>query len=163
MPIEIDIDAIIRVARIATSILGAFFASLWLALIVWTFRDMRARSRDIFAQIMAALLVAVLNLPGYIVYLILRPRETLAEAYARSLEEEALLQTIEERPTCAGCHRNVKHDWQICPYCLTILKRQCKNCQYLMELTWNVCPRCSTPAPKRESRTAAARDRVERI
>jgi endonuclease YncB( thermonuclease family) len=38
--------------------LGAMTAAFWLALIIWTFRDVRARSRDIFAQILAALLVA---------------------------------------------------------------------------------------------------------
>ena len=162
MPINFDLDTIIRIARIGTAVFGAFTAALWLALIVWTFRDMRARSRDLFAQILAALVVAVLNVPGFIIYLILRPRETLAEAYERSLEEEALLQAIEERPTCPGCHRAVKHDWQTCPYCLTILKRECHNCGYLMELTWNVCPHCSTPAPKRDTRTQP-RSRAERV
>ena len=161
MPINVDLETIIRIARIGTAIFGAFIAALWLALIVWTFRDMRARSRDIFAQLLAALVVVILNVPGYIVYLILRPRETLAEAYERSLEEEALLQAIEERPTCPGCRRAVKHDWQICPHCLTILKRQCKTCNHLMELTWNVCPHCSTPAPKRDSRPLP-RDRIKR-
>src|SRR5512145_2220115 len=83
--------------------LGAMTAAFWLALIIWTFRDMRSRSRDIFAQILAALLVAVLTLPGLLIYLILRPKETLAEAYERSLEEEALLQSIEDVEHCPGC------------------------------------------------------------
>ena len=30
---------------------GAFFVALWLSLIVWTFRDARRRSRDIFCRI----------------------------------------------------------------------------------------------------------------
>ena len=46
---------------------------------------------------MAFLLVLVFSVLGLIIYLILRPRETLAEAYARSLEEEALLQELEEQ------------------------------------------------------------------
>ena len=53
---------------------GSFLAALWLALIVWTWRDIRNRARDLLAQVLAVLVVAVLNLPGVLVYLILRPQ-----------------------------------------------------------------------------------------
>ena len=53
-------------------------AALWLGLVIWTFRDIRSRSRDIFAQILATLVVAILNLPGLLIYMMVRPRETLA-------------------------------------------------------------------------------------
>ena len=69
---------------------GMVLAAFWLAIIIWTYRDMHARSRDLLAQIVAALMVAVLTFPGLLIYLFLRPRETLSEAYERSLEEEAL-------------------------------------------------------------------------
>ncbi len=59
--------------------------------------------RDVLAWIVATLLVALIPLFGLIVYLMLRPRETLAETYERSLEQEALLQAIEEPETCPGC------------------------------------------------------------
>ncbi len=74
---------------------GVVFTALHGGAIIWTFRDMRARSRDVLAWIVATLLVALIPLFGLIVYLMLRPRETLAEAYERSLEQEALLQAIE--------------------------------------------------------------------
>ena len=102
--------------------LGAMTAAFWLALIIWTFRDMRARSRDIFAQILAALLVAVLFLPGWVIYWMLRPKETLAEAYERSLEEEALLQGIEEVLVCPGCGTRVNGEFVVCPNCHTKLE-----------------------------------------
>ena len=70
----------------ALAFIGAVMAAFWLTLIIWTFRDMRARSRDVFAQILAALLVAIMFLPGLVIYMLLRPKETLAEAYERSLE-----------------------------------------------------------------------------
>ena len=47
---------------VITAFFGAFLSALWLSLVIWTFRDMRARSRDIFAQILAALVVGVLDL-----------------------------------------------------------------------------------------------------
>ena len=126
--------------------MAAWGTALWVGLIIWTFKDMRARSRDPFAQIMASIMVAVLTVPGWLIYLMLRPRETLAEAYERALEEEALLQEIEERPTCPGCSRPVDDTWKICPHCHTRLRKNCPECKNLLELQWNLCPFCGNTA-----------------
>jgi RNA polymerase subunit RPABC4/transcription elongation factor Spt4 len=126
--------------------IGAVLAAFWLTLIIWAFRDMRSRSRDIFAQMLAAMVVAILNLPGVAIYLLMRPKETLAEAYERSLEEEALLQGIEEALNCPGCGNRVREDWLVCPNCHTKLKKSCTNCGRALSLRWNVCPYCGTPA-----------------
>jgi RNA polymerase subunit RPABC4/transcription elongation factor Spt4 len=126
---------------------GAFASALWLSMVMWTFRDMRARSRDPFAQIFATLLVALLTLPWLVVYLILRPRETLAEAYQRELEDEALLQEIEGKQHCPGCEQPVREEWVICPSCYTRLRKNCEHCGKLMELQWNVCPYCGESVP----------------
>ena len=119
-------------------------AAFWLAIVIWAYRDMRARSRDPLAHWLVAIIVILLSVPGLFIYILLRPRATLAESYERSLEEEALLQEIEERPTCPGCSQRVQHDWQACPHCHHRLKKACVNCNYLLELPWNICPRCTT-------------------
>jgi hypothetical protein len=124
--------------------LGAVVTAMWAGMALWTFRDMRARSRDVLAQIAATLMVVVLNIVGLILYLMLRPRETLAEAYERSLEEEALLQGIEEKPACPGCGRPSNNQWQVCPYCHTRLKKPCVQCKQLLDLPWNICPYCAS-------------------
>ena len=132
---------------ILTAFGGAFLAALWVSLVVWTYRDIHSRARDPLVQALAAMLVAILNLPGVLVYLILRPPRTLEEEYQRTLEEEALLQALEDLPLCPGCERRVKDDWQVCPNCHTKIKKTCHNCSRLMELSWNICPHCGTPAP----------------
>lgn len=137
-----SLDTIIAYSTICFSVLGALLAAVWISLVVWTFRDMRARSRDPFAQLLAAVVVAILPGAGLLVYLILRPPETLAEAYERALEEEALLQEIEERPACPGCSRTVDSHWILCPHCHTRLRKICPDCNSLMELQWNLCPFC---------------------
>lgn len=121
---------------------GVVFTALHGGAIIWTFRDIRARSRDVLAWIMATLLVAIIPLFGLIVYLMLRPRETLAEAYERSLEQEALLQAIEEPETCPGCGARVKSDYILCPICHTRLKQPCPSCRRPLQLHWAVCPYC---------------------
>lgn len=132
---------------VLTAFGGAFLAALWIALIVWTYRDVRARVRDPLVHILSALLVAILNLPGVLVYLILRPPRTLEEEYEHTLEEETLLQALEDLPLCPGCERRVRDDWQVCPNCHTKLKKACHHCGRLMELPWNICPYCGTPVP----------------
>jgi hypothetical protein len=152
---------------------GAVVTATWLGLILWTWRDMRLRSRDLLAQIAASLMVAALGIFGIVIYIMLRPSETLSEAYERSLEEEALLQNIEERPACPGCGRPVKEVWQVCPYCHTKLKKPCVTCGEMLELPWNLCPYCATPqgsfepgsrpAPKRAAPDFESVDAVQYI
>ncbi len=135
-------ERITNVLLISIAFFGAFLAALWLSMVIWTFRDIRSRTRDIFAQILAALVVAILNLPGLLIYFILRPPETLAEAYTRSLEEEALLQGIEEADLCPGCGQRVLTEYIVCPTCHTRLKKPCLHCGRALHLRWTVCPFC---------------------
>jgi hypothetical protein len=134
---------------------AAFLLALWIGLIVWTYRDIRSRSRDSFLRILAVVLVLLLFIPGIVVYLLLRPPRTLDDEYQQTLEEEALLQAVEDSPLCPGCARRVKELWMVCPSCHTKLKKPCHVCGKLMELPWNLCPYCGTPTPgmRREGMT----------
>lgn len=138
---------------IGGSFLFAFLAVFWASLIIWTWRDIRSRSQDVVLQIAATLLVTVFFVGGLFIYLILRPRQTLAELYERQLEEESLLAEMTERPTCPTCHYRVEADFQVCPSCGTKLRRPCPRCEHLLELKWNVCPYCDYGAGS-ESRPA---------
>lgn len=123
-------------------VIAVFVTSLWLGMVLWTFRDIRARTRDVIVQIMATLMVAILTLPGLIIYFLIRPRETLAEAYERALEQEALLQAIEEPEVCPSCGSKVRAEFLYCPYCHTQLKKACVACERALQLDWNICPYC---------------------
>ncbi|MEM7031162.1 MAG: zinc ribbon domain-containing protein [Chloroflexota bacterium] len=128
--------------NVILAFLGAFGVALWLSMIVWTFRDVRSRSRDVFAVLLATLMVVIFGPLGLLLYFLLRPQVTLAELYERALEEEALLQDLEEQARCSGCSRKVEKHWIVCPDCHTQLKRQCNNCDEKLKLQWNICPSC---------------------
>ncbi|PKO16831.1 MAG: zinc ribbon domain-containing protein [Chloroflexi bacterium HGW-Chloroflexi-10] len=134
-------------ALIGTAFAAAFVAVLWISLVIWTYRDIRRRSRDPLARILAVLVTVLLFFPGVLIYFILRPTHTLEDDYQQTLEEEALLQTIEDIPLCPGCTRRVQTNWMVCPNCQTKLKKRCHHCKELMELSWNICPYCATPVP----------------
>jgi RNA polymerase subunit RPABC4/transcription elongation factor Spt4 len=138
--------AIPTILQILVAFLGAYFIALWFSMIIWTYYDIRARSQDLYVHIFATALVVVFNVFGLLLYFILRPRETLAEAYERSLEEETLLQEIEERQSCPNCRQRVSPDFMFCPYCHTELKHRCVRCDRLLLLRWDLCPYCGSAA-----------------
>ncbi|WP_298008827.1 MULTISPECIES: zinc ribbon domain-containing protein [Anaerolinea] len=148
---------------ISVGFTAAFLAALWLSLIFWVFRDIRRRTRDTLVHILAVLVVAILFLPGMLIYFILRPPRTLEEEFQQSLEEEALLQTIEESLLCPGCGRKVKEDWVVCPACYTRLKKTCHQCGKAIELSWNLCPYCGTPAPGMRRETLSIDDAMRNL
>lgn len=153
-------NSIGTVLQALVALCGAFLLAFWLAMVIWTWRDIRARSRDIFAAILAVVLVAIFPVVGLLLYLLLRPKETLAEAYDRALEEEALLRSIEEQLVCPNCQRAVDDDWRYCAYCHTLIKKGCPSCGQLLELGWNLCPYCggaaSVPVERRQGTGATS-------
>ena len=138
------LDNLTKILGIVVGFLVAFIVIFWISLIIWTFRDIRSRTQDLLSQILATLLVAVFFIGGLFIYMILRPRQTLAEIYERQLEEESLLAEMTERQTCNNCHARVETDFQICPSCGQKLKRPCPKCERLLELRWSFCPYCAT-------------------
>ncbi len=142
MPTDLGIFG--PILQLLVAFFGAYVLAVWISLIVWTFRDVRSRTRDLFAQLLSVLLVVIFNVPGMLLYFLLRPRETLAEGYERELSEEALLQDIEEKQACPVCHQRIQNDFLFCPNCHTKLRRQCENCRRINNLRWNICPYCGT-------------------
>jgi RNA polymerase subunit RPABC4/transcription elongation factor Spt4 len=138
------IDTITKLTGLVIGYVVTFLIVFWISLVVWTFRDVRARTQDFLTQILATLLVAVFFVCGLFIYMILRPRQTLAEIYERQLEEESLLAEMTERQTCNNCHARIEGDFQVCPSCGQKLKRPCPKCERLLELRWTFCPFCAS-------------------
>jgi len=148
---DIHIPAVVITGlQLILAFTGAFIIALWLSLIIWTFKDVRSRSRDVFAILLATLMVVIFGPLGLLLYFLLRPNTTLAELYERSLEEEALLQDLEERPRCPGCSRQVHESWILCPDCHTTLKKVCSYCESKLDLAWAVCPFCGNATAEPE-------------
>ena len=102
-----------------------------------------ARTSDTFTQTIALVLVVIFNIPGLVVYLVLRPKDTLMDAYDRQLEAEALLHEIQEQATCPRCRRKVEAEFVACPYCRNSLGMPCESCGKTLTSSWVLCPYCS--------------------
>lgn len=138
-----EIESIIaRALQILIALGGAYLIATWFVLAVWTYRDIESRSKNVVTQIFSTLLSVFFWIPGVLLYMLLRPKETLDEAYQRSLEEEYLLQDLQELPLCPTCNHFVHDEWQLCPHCNTQLRDPCDNCGHLVDLRWDICPYC---------------------
>lgn len=150
-----DEALIARIFQLFLALAGAYLLALWFALVVWTYRDITSRSTNAFTQIFSTLVVVLFFVPGAIIYLILRPRETLDEAFQRSMEEEYLLQDLDDYPLCHACRHAVRDDFVFCPNCSNELRRSCRSCHRLVDVRWEVCPYCGSDQqqdPDTESR-----------
>ena len=129
--------------------LSMFFVIVfWLATAYWVLKDARRRVDDPWLVVMAAVLGLVPPFLGPIIYLFVRPAESIEERHERELENRAL----EERPAqndlrCPVCRGQVDASYLVCPVCTTRLKQACSSCGSPLEPIWQVCPYCATPVP----------------
>lgn len=154
-----DIESTIRLAVL---IVGSYVALIWVVSVLWVYRDIRARTRDIITHLTAVAIALGLPLLGLPLYFVLRPRQTLEEVYGRQLEQEAMLSELHAVSACPQCRRPVQDDFMICAHCRTQLRVSCDTCGRLLQYAWRNCPYCATPrlrpAPPQEREAPVAGD-----
>jgi len=140
-------DGVVAAMVLAAKLGFAYIAIMWAALIYWTFRDIRRRTRDVVLQGASVLLTTLFFLPGYWLYLVLRPRMTLAEV-AEEHFREALFAEYGQNGSCPRCRRHVREEYLVCPHCETALRSACTGCSRALAAGWRACPYCSERIPK---------------
>jgi RNA polymerase subunit RPABC4/transcription elongation factor Spt4 len=144
---------------VAFDLLLVFAVALYLALVYWTYADARRRLEDP-TLIGAATALSLVPFAGALIYLILRPAETLEDAYERDLEVEAARLRLHELELrlCPNCDYPIERDYLRCPGCLQRLREPCPRCARALERTWTLCPYCEAkPAAVRGGRSGARR------
>ena len=134
--------------RLFGALIGGYLLVLWSASILWVYRDIQSRSQDPITQAIGVGISVVFPLVGLPVYMVVRPQETLQEAYDRQLEQEAILSELHSVTGCPNCRRPVQDDFQFCAFCGTSLKSACSSCGRLLQFSWRVCPTCQQPKPR---------------
>jgi len=134
------------VVRLLTTAFVAYIALVWLASAYWVLQDMRRRHHDPALPYLAAagVIIAspVLFPLALIVYRIIRPGETFAEARERELTERLEQLEHDLALACPTCSRSVEEDWLVCPACRTRLAHLCVSCGRSMGLDWTLCGWC---------------------
>jgi hypothetical protein len=92
-----------------------------------------------------ALTVLFFTIPGWIVYLVVRPPEFMDDIHERDLEIQAKeIALARDYETCPACHKPTEKDFLICPSCMKKLRKPCVECGKALKLNWAVCPYCKT-------------------
>ena len=105
-----SVETIASYLTIAIAIFGVLLAAFWLSLVVWAVRDMRSRSRDPFASLLAGLTVLLLPFVGILIYWVLRPPQTLTEVYEGRWKKRRCYKRLKNGRLALAVHALCKKD-----------------------------------------------------
>jgi hypothetical protein len=128
--------------NIVSSALGIILIIFWLIIVGWVWIDVTERTSRTFTRIIYTLLVVFLNLPGLIIYLIVRPSETIEEIYWADLERRYLKFETAELGDCPKCGNQLLPGYVFCSSCGTRIKRKCPGCKVLVNKDHKYCEFC---------------------
>lgn len=148
-------------ALLIAGVMGvAYLTVLWIAVVLWTYRDVQMRTTAPEIHAASTLLVAVFSVPGLLLYLTARPKQSLVDSYNRQLEAEAFLQELDKETSCPDCRRAVDDSFRACPYCRSSLQAQCTDCGKSVKREWSACPYCGSSERTADPRVRQARERA---
>lgn len=123
-------------------IVGAIFVIFWLVVLDWVWLDSGERTTSKAARICYLLLVLILNILGWIIYLIIRPSQTIEQIYWSDLERRYLKFETLELGDCPKCGTQLYPGYVYCPKCGIELKIKCGQCGTYIEKNSAYCPFC---------------------
>ena len=127
-----------------TTILIAYIFTLWVALTIWTWFDISARTGNFIYRLGAIILVALSFLLGFILYIVLRPAHTKDEVEFRTLEEK-IFESQSRSSLCYNCGSVLEPEFSYCATCAVKVRRLCNSCDREISHTWKICPYCAQP------------------
>ncbi len=135
-------EPLYELMRLGIALAGAFIAMVWAALVLWVYRDSQSRSEGFLPTLLATSLVGSTFVVGWAIYMMLRPRQTLMEAYRGELQHREALLASTSGELCPACSTRVMPDFRLCPNCGTEVKQPCDVCKRPVRSSWNLCPYC---------------------
>ncbi len=123
--------------------LGVLFVIFWIIVVGWVWVDAGERSSNFIFRLGSVVLVSVLGILGLIIYLIIRPRQTIQEIYWSDLERRYLKYETAELDDCPNCGFQLQPGFVVCPDCQEVLKVKCQGCDVYIDREWKFCPFCT--------------------
>lgn len=112
-----------------TSLISLAWLILWIAVIVWVYRDAERRGMN---GILWGLLVFIGNIIGLLIYLIVRSDNVPARS-----------EPPVEYTKCPECSTPVSPKYAFCPHCgASMAGPVCPECKKSIEKDWQACPHC---------------------
>ena len=118
-------------------------AALWLLAALWVWIDSGERSDNMVFRVLSTLLALVFNFVGVLIYLTIRPTETIEGAYWGDLERRYLAYETADLGDCESCGSQLSPGFNVCPQCAHPVRVECKGCTSFIKKEWAYCPHCA--------------------
>lgn len=143
---DIILDFFDFVGNIDFNMFGTLFVValvvFWLVIIGWVWVDSSERTSKKGLKVGYILLVIFFNIFGLIIYLIIRPSETIEEIYWEDLERRYLKYETSELGDCPRCGSQLYPGYVFCTNCGYRLKVKCSQCGVLIDKDHVFCEYC---------------------
>jgi len=127
------------------------FVIFWFAIVWWVWFDASARTTKVWAKIASVILVTVFNIFGLIIYLIVRPDQTIEGTYWEDLERRYMKYETSELGDCPKCGAQLYPGFIHCSNCGYELKVQCPKCELFIDRSSKYCPFCGVQISKKKN------------
>jgi len=128
--------------QIVSKLFILVFVVFWIVVLDWVWMDSGERTTNRKARIIYVLLVLFLNIFGWIIYLIIRPSQTIEQIYWADLERRYLKYETAELGDCAQCGAQLYLGYTFCPKCGLEIKKKCRACGMYIEKDSEYCAFC---------------------
>lgn len=128
------------------------FGVFWIAVVWWVWFDASARTTKIWAKIASVVLVLIFNVFGLIIYLIIRPDQTIEGTYWEDLERRYMKYETAELGDCPQCGAQLYPGFVFCQRCGYELKVQCSKCEVFVDKNYKYCPFCGNQMKEKAGR-----------
>lgn len=120
----------------------AMMAFLWGFVILWVWSDSGERTSNMWFRIAMVLFVAPFNIPGLIIYFLVRPSQTIEQVYWAEQERKYLIYETSDIDDCPKCGEQIMPGYNVCPRCAYEVKIQCEGCEVMIDRNFKYCPYC---------------------
>ena len=130
-------------------ILGMVLILFWLVMIGWVWIDSGERTSKTSKRLIYLFLIIFLNIPGLVIYLIVRPSETIEQIYWADLERRYLKYETSDLGDCSKCGHQLLPGFVFCSNCGNEIKLRCPKCGVLMSKDFKFCSNCGNQLRER--------------
>jgi len=152
-------DMIINVVNSVTEVdynfVGTIIAVIsiifWIVVTSWIWVDSSERTTSKGMRLFY-LLIGLIPVFGWIIYLIIRPSETIDEIYWGDLERRYLKYEAKDLGDCPNCGTQLYPGFVFCPSCKKRVKNKCTSCNMYVDLEYKYCPHCGNQINKQKKK-----------
>lgn len=131
------------------TLFGIALGAFWIVVLYWVWLDSGERTTKKSVRIAYLILVALLFVVGLIIYMLIRPNQTIQEIYWADLERRYLKYETAELGDCPKCGTQLFPGFTYCPNCRYTLKVKCTQCGVEIDKQYRYCPSCGNQMKER--------------